>query len=66
MTDVTYHEYHDEPLEEVTWNGLGTPTLTGSANTLQEHTVTSTSPVAIRYEGNLHVPEVAHTDLEPH
>ena len=56
VTDVTYHEYHDEPLEEVTWNGLGTPTLTGTANTLQEHIVTSTSPVAVRYEGNLHIP----------
>lgn len=56
VANVTYHEYHDEPLEEVTWNGSGTPTLTGTANTLQEHTVTSTSPVAVRYEGELRIP----------
>lgn len=56
VTDVTYHEYHDGQLEEVTWTGLGTPTLTGTANTLQEHTVAATGPVAIRYEGNLHIP----------
>ncbi len=57
VTDVTYHEYHDEPLEEAIWNGVGTPTLTGTANTIQEHAVTSTNPVAVRYEGIIHIPQ---------
>ncbi len=56
VSGVTYSEYTDDPLEEVIWNSTGTPTATGNIPNLQEHAVISADPIALRYEGTIHIP----------
>ncbi len=56
VSNVTYSEYMDESLEEITWNSSGIPASTGAVHNLQEHVVTTTDPIALRYEGTIHIP----------
>ncbi len=56
VNNITYSEYVDEPLDEIIWNATGTPVSTGTLQNLHEHAITSTEPVALRYEGTLHIP----------
>jgi len=56
VSGVTYSEYTDDPLEEVIWNSTGTPSATGNIPNLQEHAVISADPIALRYEGTIHIP----------
>lgn len=57
VSNVNYSEYTDEqPLEEIIWNSAGTPVSTGTVPNLQAHEVTSADPIALRYEGTIHIP----------
>ncbi|MXW33173.1 MAG: DUF1080 domain-containing protein [Rhodothermaceae bacterium] len=56
VSNVTYFEYTDDPSEEVIWNSTGQATATGNIRDLQEHVVISADPIALRYEGTIHIP----------